>query len=75
MSLWRRIRVKNTPFYIGFAIAALLQTVALFGPLAAFLYVVPVDFVDVTISCLVGFAIIIVFGEIHKALTRMRLHR
>lgn len=75
MSLWRRLRVKNTPFYVGFTIAAMLQTIALFGPLAAFLYVVPVDFVDVTVACLVGFAIIIVFGEIHKALTRMRLHR
>lgn len=75
VSLLRRVRVKNTPFYIGFLMAAVLQTLALFGPLAGFLYAVPVTLYDVTVSCLVGFAIIIVSGETHKLYTRKRLHR
>jgi P-type Ca2+ transporter type 2C len=65
-SLANRIRAFNPAFLIGFAIAVVLQLIALFGPLAGPLYVVPVAPIDIIVAPLIGFASLIIISELHK---------
>jgi Ca2+-transporting ATPase len=69
-SLANRIRVPNIAFSVGFVVAIILQLLALFGPLAGPLYVVPVDLIDIIVAPLIGFALIILVSELHKWYSR-----
>jgi Ca2+-transporting ATPase len=65
-SILSRIRVMNRKFYIGFAIAVILQLLALLGPLGALLHVAPVAIDDLFITGTIAFIAPIILVEIHK---------
>lgn len=69
-SLFVRLGTLNAKFYVGLAIAVLLQLLVLFGPLAAVLHISPVAIGDLVISGVIAFSVPIVLVEIHKFLGR-----
>ncbi len=74
-SLFRRLRVINKSFYIGLGIAVLLQTMAVFGPLANLLHVMPVAIGDLVITGAIAFVVPILLVEIHKFIGRWRYNK
>lgn len=69
-SLAKRLKAPNPAFFIGFTIAALLQLVALFGPLAGPLHVTTVNNLHLLGASLTGFVLIIAVSELHKWYSR-----
>lgn len=65
-----RFKVMNAPFYIGLALAILLQLAALFGPLGALLHVTPVEINDLIITSIVAFVTLAAVAETHKFIAR-----
>lgn len=65
-SVFRRIFVWSTPFYVGLTIAVLLQTLAVFGPLQGLLHISPVAIGDLFVTGLIAFFVPIILVEIHK---------
>lgn len=65
-SLFVRLRQVNWKFYIGLTGAVILQALAMFGPFAEALYVVPTSLSDVLLTGLVGAGVVILVVELHK---------
>lgn len=65
-SLFSRLRTMSWPFYIGLAVAVSMQTLAIFGPLGAYLHVAPVAIGDLFITSLIAFTVPIAVSELHK---------
>lgn len=61
-----RARTLNPSLVFGFSVAALMFWLAIFGPLAGALYVVPVELADVIFTGLIGMAAVIAVVELHK---------
>lgn len=70
-----RMRVISWPFVIGFSLAVILQLAVLFTPLADFMYVVPVQVIDLAVASGISFGAILLVGELHKLYCRLRIHR
>ncbi|HRC28198.1 MAG TPA: cation-transporting P-type ATPase [Candidatus Saccharimonas sp.] len=68
--LWRRLAKPNLPFYIGLAIAIVLQTLAVFGPLQAMLSAAPIAVGDLAYISLVSITVLIAVVELHKWIGR-----
>ncbi len=73
--LWTRIRRWNGAFYIGLAIAAGLQVLAIFSPLGKFLQVTPIQISDVILVSLIAFVVPIVVIESHKIIGRLLFNK
>ena len=73
--LWTRIRRWNGAFYIGLAIAAGLQILAIFSPLGKFLQVTPIQISDVILVSLIAFVVPIVVIESHKIIGRLLFNK
>lgn len=69
-SLFARLRTMSWPFYIGLAVAILLQLLAMFGPLGTLLHVVPVAMNDLIITSVGSFIALIAIAETHKFIGR-----
>lgn len=69
-SIFTRLRVFSGVFYIGLALAVILQALAVFGPLGRLLHITPVAIGDLFITGLVAFIVPIVLVEIHKYISR-----
>jgi magnesium-transporting ATPase (P-type) len=67
-SLFSRLRVMNGKFYVGLAIGASLQALAVFGPLGPLLHVTPVTIGDLIATGTIAFLIPIAVSEAHKLL-------
>ncbi len=75
-SVFTRLRVMNSKFYVGLAIAVTVQMLAMFGPLRNTLHVVPVSGMDVVTTGIIGTAAVLAVSEIHKLVGRMlKSHR
>lgn len=74
-SVFRRIFVWSTPFYVGLAFAVLMQMLAVFGPLQELLHITKVSIGDLVITGAIAFAIPIVLVEIHKYFGRRALRQ
>ncbi|HRN97654.1 MAG TPA: cation-transporting P-type ATPase [Candidatus Saccharibacteria bacterium] len=72
-SIFSRLKVWNGKFYIGLAIAIILQTLVLFGPLGGLLHITSVALGDLVITGVIAFIIPIVLVESHKFIVRRRL--
>ncbi len=72
-SVFKRIFVWSTPFYIGLAFAVAMQALAVFGPLQSLLHITPVAIGDLVITGAIAFAVPIVLVEIHKFFGRRSL--
>lgn len=67
-SVWQRIRVTHTSFYMALAVAIILQIVALFGPLMVIIGAVAVP-IDALLSTVIfAFVLPILVIEIYKKL-------
>ena len=69
-SLFSRLRVINTKFYFGLAIAITLQMLALFGPLGQMLHISPVATNDLLVTSILAGILLILLTEIHKLIGR-----
>ena len=69
-SLFVRLGTINVKFYIGLALAVILQFLVLFGPLGTLLHISPVAIGDLVISAVIAFAIPIALVEVHKSIGR-----
>ena len=69
-SLFTRIRVWHTPFWIGLAIAISMQALAVFGPLQGALHVHEVALSDMAFATLLAFVVAVIPVEIHKFIGR-----
>lgn len=69
-SMFSRLRVTNIAFYIGLSLSVILQLLALFGPLANALHVVPVDYTQLAVSVIIAMVLIIIVAELHKLYCR-----
>lgn len=69
-SVFKRIRVWNSKFYIGLSVAITLQMLALFGPLQGLLHIYPVAIGDLFITGCIAFVVPIILVEIHKLVGR-----
>jgi P-type Ca2+ transporter type 2C len=65
-SAFSRLKVTNFKFAIGLTISVILQLLALFGPLANALHVVPVSVAHLVISSLIACSMVIFVAELHK---------
>lgn len=74
-SVFSRIRVWSTSFYVGLGIAVGLQVLAIFGPLQGLLHITPVAIGDLFTTGIIAFIIPIVLVEIHKWYGRKNLNR
>ena len=72
-SVFKRLFVWSTPFYVGLSIAVLLQVLAVFGPLQSLLHITPVAIGDLFITGLIAFVLPIIVVEIHKYIGRKKL--
>lgn len=71
-SIVTRLRVRNRPLIVGFAIAIFLQWLVLFGPLGGLFHVEPVDLsVYLASFAFVGLSVLVVV-ELHKLYMRVR---
>lgn len=71
-SIISRIRTVNVKFYIGLALAILLQLLALFGPLAEALHVSPVANKDLIWISIIAIAVTFASSELYKLTARVR---
>ncbi len=71
-SIFGRLKVWSSPFYIGLAIAMILQTLAIFGPFRSLLHVYPVAIGDLYVTSLIAFIVPVVLVELHKFIGRRR---
>lgn len=72
-SVFRRIFVWSTPFYLGLAFAISMQVFAVFGPLQELLHISKVLVGDLVITGVIAFIVPIVIVEIHKYFGRRAL--
>lgn len=72
-SLFRRLFVWSTPFYVGLAFAIFMQVLAVFGPLQDLLHITRVSIGDLVITGAIAFIVPIVLVEIHKYIGRRSL--
>ena len=72
-SVFRRIFVWSTPFYLGLAFAISMQVLAVFGPLQELLHISKVLIGDLVITGVIAFIVPIVIVEIHKYFGRRAL--
>jgi len=68
--VWSRLKVVNRPFYIGLAVAIILQLLVIFGPLGSALQITSVAIGDLVITSVIAFVIPIVVIELHKYIGR-----
>jgi P-type Ca2+ transporter type 2C len=69
-SMFSRLKVMNTKFYIGLFVGVSLQALVIFGPLGPLLHVSPVAIGDLVVTGAVAFSMPIILVEIHKAIGR-----
>lgn len=69
-STFSRLKVLNGKFYIGLAIAVIMQALAIFGPLGSFLHVTPVSHYDLLTTSLLALSVPIIAVEVHKYIGR-----
>ena len=74
-SVFRRLLVWSTPFYVGLTLAVLLQLLAVFGPLQSLLHITPVAIGDLVITGTIAFVVPIILVEIHKFFGRRALRQ
>ena len=74
-SVFRRIFVWSTPFYLGLAFAVIMQVLAVFGPLQELLHISKVLIGDLVITGVIAFIVPIILVEIHKYFGRRSLRR
>lgn len=74
-SLFTRIKVWHTPFWVGLVIAITMQMLALFGPLQEALHVSPVAIGDIFMVTILAFVVAVVPVEIHKWYGRQMLKK
>ena len=72
-SVFRRVLIWSTPFYVGLVISVLLQLVAVFGPLQGAMHITPVAISDLAITGAIAFVVPIILVEIHKVFGRKSL--
>lgn len=72
-SVFRRLLVWSTPFYVGLTASVGLQLLAIFGPLQDLLHITPVAIGDLVITGAIAFVIPIILVEIHKFFGRRSL--
>lgn len=72
-SVFRRLLVWSTPFYVGLTASVTLQLLAIFGPLQNLLHITPVAIGDLVITGAIAFVIPIILVEIHKFFGRRAL--
>ncbi len=72
-SVFRRIFVWSTPFYLGLAFAVIMQVLAVFGPLQELLHISKVLIGDLVITGVIAFVVPIILVEIHKYFGRRSL--
>jgi Ca2+-transporting ATPase len=72
-SIFRRIRVWSTPFYVGLGVAITMQILAVFGPLQGLMHITPVLIGDLIVTSVIAFIVPIVIVEIHKWFGRRTL--
>jgi Ca2+-transporting ATPase len=65
-SVFTRLKVMNKAFYLGLGISAILQVLAIFGPLQGPLGIHPVAIGDLYITTLIAFGVPILVVELHK---------
>ncbi len=74
-SLFSRIKVRHTSFWVGLGISIALQLIVFIGPLQPLLHIHPISIIDaLTVSGIAALAAIIPV-EIHKAVGRQRKAR
>lgn len=69
-SVLSRLRKVSWPFYTGLLLAVALQLLALYGPLARFMHVVPVDASHAAVAAAGSFVLMLTTVELHKVLVR-----
>ena len=74
-SIFSRIFVWSTPFYIGLAVAVGLQMLAVFGPLQGLLHISTVSIGDLVTTGIIAFTLPIILVEVHKYFGRRALRR
>ena len=74
-SVFRRVFVWSTPFYVGLALSITLQILAVLGPLQGLLHITPVAIGDIVITGAIAFMVPIILVEIHKFFGRRALKR
>lgn len=72
-SVFRRLLVWSTPFYVGLVFSVIMQALAIFGPLGDLLHITPVLIGDLVITGAIAFIVPIVLVEIHKFFGRRTL--
>ena len=72
-SVFRRIFVWSTPFYVGLALSITLQVLAVLGPLQDLLHITRVSIGDIVITGAIAFMVPIILVEIHKFFGRRAL--
>lgn len=65
-SIFRRIFVWNTAFYVGLVVSIGLQLLAIFGPLQSLLHITPVAIGDLVTTGAIAFIVPIIVVELHK---------
>lgn len=74
-SIFTRLKVLNTKFYLGLAAAIILQMAALYGPLAKPLHVTRVSTKHLLLSSVIAILLTLFVSETYKLLGRMRRAR
>ena len=74
-SVFRRLLVWSTPFYLGLTLAVLMQALAVFGPLQSLLHIEKVVIGDLVITGVIAFIAPIILVEIHKWFGRRALRK
>lgn len=74
-SVFRRLLVWSTPFYLGLGAAIFVQFLAVFGPLQELLHIERVAIGDLVITGVIAFIIPIILVEIHKWFGRRSLQK
>lgn len=72
-SVFTRLKVMNSKFYIGLLAGVLLQLLVIIGPLQDLLHITPVDIKDLLVTGALAFIVTIVIDEIYKLSIRSRL--
>lgn len=72
-SVFSRLKVHNGKFYIGLLFAVGLQLMALYGPLAGPLHVVPVDTHNLITTALIAVSSTFLVSEVYKLVERRKL--
>lgn len=74
-SIFSRLKVRSRVFYIGLAISVAVQWLAIFGPLQSILHVQPVSWIDLLVTSVITFILMIAIVELHKYIIRAQMRK